>query len=98
MSDWKTHILDGTSWLRVLLVALFYFLVLQIVLPIIVGVCALIQAGFLLVTGDSNERLRAFTASFNVWVGETLEYVTFNSERGPFPMSDYPESSDSESP
>lgn len=92
MSDWKSNLGDGANWLRVLLVALFYFLVLQIVLPIIAGVCALIQAGFLLFTGEPNERLQAFTSSFNAWVSETLDYVTFNREQGPFPMSDYPES------
>lgn len=91
MSDWKANMANGSSWIRVLLVALFYFLVLQIVLPIIVGVCALIQAGFLLLTGEPNERLRSFTASFNLWLGETLDYVSFNSDRGPFPMSDYPQ-------
>lgn len=94
MNDWKSNLLDGPNWLRVLFVVLFYVAVLQILMPLIVGVCALIQAGFLLITGEVNERLAAFTSSFNAWVSETLDYVSFNTERGPFPLSDYPEADD----
>ncbi len=92
MSDWKDNISNPDVWLRIALVAVFFVLFFTIpLLTILVGVTALFQAVYCLLTGEPNERVRDFSAQFIAWIRQLLDFVSFNSEVAPFPFSDYPE-------
>jgi hypothetical protein len=49
-----------------------------------------IQFGFVLITGDRNQKLLDFGASLSKFIYQILQFVTFNSEDKPFPFSDWP--------
>ena len=50
-----------------------------------------------LITSKLNQPLLEFSDSLNIYVGEILTYITFKSEKRPFPFSRWP-SGDSVSP
>lgn len=76
------------GWQRVLFVVIFWiaFYVTQMV----VGLVAVAQCVFLLITGDPNEQLRKLGDSLGKYVHDILRYVTFNSDQRPFPFTDFP--------
>lgn len=79
-----------TGWKRVLFVALFWviFYISQFVIAaIVVGQCA-----FTLINGAPNSQLLAFGDSMSRYVQEILQYITFNSDRRPFPFEEFPKS------
>ncbi|MCH2190943.1 MAG: DUF4389 domain-containing protein [Gammaproteobacteria bacterium] len=79
---------DKSTWQRILFVALFWliFHVVQFVLlAVAVGQCL-----FKLFTGSSNSQLAQLGHNLSQFVQEILQYVTFNSDRRPFPFNDFP--------
>ncbi len=77
-----------STWLRILFVALFWlvFNVTQFVLlAIAVGQCL-----FKLFTGNPNPQLMKLGHNTSQYVSEILAYVTFNSDKRPFPFDDFP--------
>jgi phosphoglycerol transferase MdoB-like AlkP superfamily enzyme len=82
------NLLSGTTWLRVLFMALFVLIygVAEILLTAVV----LLQIVFVLVTGEKNERLTAFGKSLSLFVFEIILFWTYNSEEKPFPFASWP--------
>lgn len=79
---------DKSTWLRVLFVALFWavFHLTQLVLfAVAVGQCL-----FKLTTGNPNTQLSKLGHNLSQYVQEILAYVTFNSDKRPFPFNDFP--------
>ncbi len=77
-----------STWIRILFVALFWviFHVTQlVVLAVAIGQCL-----FSLFTGGPNAQLQKLGHDLSRFVQEILAYVTFNSDKRPFPFNDFP--------
>jgi len=78
------------GWMRVLFVAIFWvvFYISQLVIAaVVIGQCA-----FTLISGAPNAQLLSFGDGLSRYVQEILRFVTFNSDRRPFPFSEFPKS------
>ena len=78
------------GWVRVLFVAIFWvvFYVSQLVIAVVV----VAQCAFTLIGGTPNVHLLSFGDGLSRYVQEILRFVTFNSDRRPFPFSEFPKS------
>lgn len=76
------------GWKRVIFVALFW--VIFYFSQILVALVTIGQCVFVLITGNPNEQLTRFGDSLGKYIHEVLRYVTFNSDKQPFPFSDFP--------
>ena len=76
------------TWQRVLYVLMFW--VIFYVAQMVVGLVALAQCIFSLVTGNPNGQLLKFGDSLSKYIHDILRYVTFNSDQRPFPFTDFP--------
>lgn len=78
------------GWFRILFTALFWviFHLSQFVLAVVV----VAQCAFTLITNKPNAQLLAFGDSMSRYVHEILRYVTFNTDRRPFPFEEFPKS------
>lgn len=94
MSDDMDQIVDNlrqpSSWIRVLFMVGFAILLYVIIAPVIF-VLMIVQALFVLITGEYNANLKYFGAAMAQYVLEILLFISYNSERRPFPFSDFPE-------
>lgn len=72
---------------------LIYMLVFALLLNLagaVMWLLAALQFAFALTSGRDNAQLRAFGASLAAFVQQALLYVSYNSERKPFPFADWP--------
>ena len=83
------HLTSRASWLRLLFMVLF--IALWSITRFVVFAVVILQALFLLFSGRRNARLAGFGASLAVYSYELVAYLTFASERQPFPFSDWPD-------
>ncbi len=91
--DLKNKIMNSKHWMRLLLMALMYTILFSLV-QIITAISLLVQWILVLFMGEPNARLRHFTKGLNRYTWEIMEFINFNSETRPFPLSDWPESSE----
>ena len=95
--DIVENLTQPSQWLRVL------FMIVMVVALYVVGLMLTLvtvgQVVFSLVTGGSNDNLRALGRSLTLYVKQILDFLTYNSEIKPFPFSAYPDAAivDSES-
>lgn len=84
----KRNIRRGNIWIRG-----FYMLIFAVIYglaDIVLVAVAVFQFGFVLLTTQRNLPLLKFGASLSRFLYEVLLFITFNSERKPFPFSDWP--------
>lgn len=67
------------------------FLVLTSLARYATIVIALIQFGWMVVTGSPNVWLRGFGASLAVWIADTTRFLSAVSDDKPFPWKPWPE-------
>jgi len=79
---------DSSRWARLLYMILFA--VLYKVAEFIMWVVVLFQVIVTLVTGGPNERALRFGKQLAVYVYGLWAYLTYNTEKKPFPFSDWP--------
>lgn len=89
----KNKFANPGHWLRLLLMGLM-FIILFYLINFIVSITMVVQWILVLLTGETNARLRRFSKGLNRYAHQILEFVSFNSEKRPFPLSDWPESND----
>ena len=82
------HLTSRASWLRLLFMVLF--VALWSLSRFVVLAVVILQVLFLLFGGKRNERLASFGASLATYTYELVAFLTFASERQPFPFSDWP--------
>lgn len=79
--------MDGrkSPWMRGLqmLILLFLFGLAEAVLL----ACAVVQFGWLVITGDRNARLAAFGSQLGRWLAKTARFQTCASDEKPFPWT-----------
>ncbi len=88
MENREQQMNDSSRWVRLLYMILFA--VLYKVAEFIMWVVVLFQAIVNLVTGGSNERALKFGKQLSVYVYGVWAYLTYNTEKKPFPFSDWP--------
>jgi len=82
---------EQPRWQAILFVAIFWaiFYVAQLVtFAVVIGQCL-----FKAITGSPNAQLSKLGAGMTDYIQEILAFVTFNSERRPFPFNDFPSAS-----
>ena len=90
--DVKKNISNGEQWLR-----LVYMLLFVVVLyPVATVLCVIvaIQIILALVTGETNENIRQFSASLAEYIRKIILFLTYNGNEKPFPFSAWDQSDD----
>ena len=88
LHDTGAHWKDRMTWKRglsMLLVGLVFW-----VAEFLLLVTAVVQFGFVLFSGERNERLLDFGEGLSRLFYEAAAYLTFASDDRPFPFSDWP--------
>ena len=80
------------TWFRLLFV--FLFALIYSAAEVVMLAVVVIQFGFVLITGDKNQKLLDFGASLSRFFYQILRFVTFNVDDKPFPFSDWPSASE----
>ena len=86
--DFSENLKQQSHWLRILF--MIGFMVAIYVSGVILFVVVVVQALFMLFTGKDNENLRRLGANLTEYVNEILLFLTYNTERRPFPMAPFP--------
>lgn len=86
----KNKLANPKHWVRLILMLLM-FLILFYLVKFIVSVTLIVQWVLVLLSGTPNERLKSFTKSLNRYGYQIMEFISFNSDERPFPLSDWPE-------
>jgi hypothetical protein len=84
----KCNLGNYKNWQRLLYMVLFALL-LHLASAVMWVLCAL-QFLFVLMTGQDNSHLRHLGGSISIFVHQSLQYLSYNSETKPFPFSDWP--------
>ncbi len=87
----KSKLANPGHWLRLLVMLLMFFILFYLV-KFIVSIALVVQWVLVLLSGEPNSRLKGFTKSLNQYAFQIMEYVSFNADKRPFPLSDWPES------
>jgi|TARA_Y100000588_G_scaffold135610_1_gene149173 hypothetical protein len=87
----------GETWLRLLLMIVYFGLVFYLV-KILIGASLVFQSVMVVVRGTVNPRLQRFTADLNRFCYSTLQYLTWNTDQRPFPFCDWPSPDEQPSP
>lgn len=87
-AELKRNVRRGEIWIRGFYMLLFA--VIYGVAKIVFGAIVLFQFGFVLLTTQRNLPLLTFGASLSRFLYEMLLFLTFNTERKPFPFADWP--------
>lgn len=78
------------GWTRILFTALFwvvFYITQAVILAVVVA-----QAAFVIFTDSPNHHLLVLGDRLARYVQEILRYVTFNTDKRPFPFEDFPKS------
>lgn len=89
LDDLVENVREPSGWVRVLFV-IFFIAVLNFIIGPLVLLLALAQSLFLIFTAKANENLAGFGDLLARYAAQILNFVTFHSERRPFPFSDFP--------
>ena len=85
----RDTLLDRRTWLRGLLMVLFY--VIYKIAEFGLIVIAVLQFVATLINGRPSDSLKRFGASVSRLFYDIMLYLTFNSDERPFPFSGWPE-------
>tara|TARA_B110000908_G_scaffold119687_1_gene140283 strand:+ start:971 stop:1390 length:420 start_codon:yes stop_codon:yes gene_type:complete len=88
MSDKKMSLLNANTWIRGAYMLLFGLLL--VAGRLIISLVVVVQFLFVLFTGSDNDNLRNLGQGLGKWVYQTLMFLTFNSEKKPFPFDEWP--------
>lgn len=89
----KNKLLNPKHWIRLLLMLLM-FIILSLLIKTVLIIILFVQWVLVLLNGEANARLLHFTKGMNVYAYQIMEFITFNSDVRPFPLSDWPETND----
>ncbi|MCK5725740.1 MAG: DUF4389 domain-containing protein [Thiotrichaceae bacterium] len=82
------NLTNSSTWKRILYMLLFAF-TYSIAEFVIIGI-AIVNTVFKLFTGDINENLSALGKQSSLYVYDILLFLTYNTEKKPFPFSAWP--------
>jgi hypothetical protein len=85
----KEHMKTRSTWLR--LFFMFVMVLLYSVSRVVVSVVVLVQFCWVLFTAETNKPLEKFGQSLASYTYQIIRYLTFNTEKRPFPFDlDWP--------
>ena len=84
----KMTLMSGETWIRFAYMLLFTLLLMAA--RLVISLVVVIQFLIVLVTGSDNENLRNLGQGLGKWVYQTVMFLTFNSEKKPFPFDEWP--------
>lgn len=88
--DIKENIKAQDTWLRLLFIIIFGAILW--LASVVLAFVVVLQFLSVLFTRETQKNLLAFGASLAEYVRQIVLYLTFNSERQPFPFGDWPKS------
>ncbi len=83
------HVKSRSTWLR--LVFMLLFALIFYIAELVLFAVAALQFLWKLFTGDVNGRLTVFGANLGEFLRQVVLFLTFNTERMPFPFTDWPD-------
>jgi len=83
------HVKSRRTWLR--LVFMLLFALIFYISELVLFAVAALQFLWKLFTGNVNGRLTAFGANLGEFLRQVVLFLTFNTERMPFPFNDWPD-------
>lgn len=86
--SFKDKLKDENYWLRLPFMLLFFF-AWKLTELVLIGL-VLVQLVFRLVTGKPQEQLLSLGSQLTLYAYQVFRYLTMNSDRKPFPFSDWP--------
>lgn len=93
MGTIKEHLFSHSTWLRGFFIVLYAILFYQVALVVILAV-AVLQFGFMVFTGKLNEYLLSLSETLSIYSYQIISYITYHSDRKPFPFSAWPKNSE----
>lgn len=84
----EDNIKSRSTWLRLLFMILF--LALWSISRVVVFAVVVVQFFWVLIAGETNNRLGELGHSLATYSYQLVMYLTFNTEEQPFPFSDWP--------
>ncbi|MBV1905471.1 MAG: DUF4389 domain-containing protein [Pseudomonadales bacterium] len=86
--EMKDRLNNPSLWKRALFMLIFALI--RVIAEGIVSIVALFQFVTLLLTGQANSALIKFGNNLSAYIYQVAQFLTFNSETHPFPLSDWP--------
>ena len=83
-SDMEKNVRSGSTWLRLIFMIVFGFL--YGLSRIVIAAVVVIQFFYVLLTGESNDQLKKFGHSLAIYSYQVINFLTFNTEKKPFPF------------
>ena len=83
-SDMEKNVTSRSTWLR--LVFMIILGMLYGLSRVVLGAVVVIQFFYVLLTGAANDDLKVFGHSLAVYSFQIVDYLTFNTEKKPFPL------------
>jgi hypothetical protein len=83
-SDMEKNVTSRSTWLRLIFMILFGFL--YGLSRIVIAAVVVIQFFYVLLTGETNDQLKKFGHSLAVYSYQIINFLTFNTEKKPFPF------------
>lgn len=84
--DWTTHITSGPAWRRFGLMVIFIPILACV--GFFIAFTALFQFFNVLAQGEPNPHLAANSRDMGRYAGDIIDFLTYNSEKRPFPFTD----------
>ena len=86
----KQRLTAGATWMRGVYILIFS--IIFSVTEVVLGAVVVFQFLATLFTGATNARLQAFGLSLAAFIYQIVAFITFNSDKKPFPFGPWPES------
>ena len=86
----KENVTDSNIWMRLLFMLLFALIFC--ISRVIIGAVIVVQFLWVLFTGSKNDPLLSFGSQLATFIYQIYRYLSFNTEKRPFPFDDFPSS------
>ncbi len=83
-SDMEKNVTSRSTWLRLIFMIVFGFL--YGLSRIVIAAVVVIQFFYVLLTGEANDQLKKFGHSLAIYSYQIINFLTFNTEKKPFPF------------
>jgi len=89
-NDLKENVKDSNIWMR--LIFMLLFALIFCISRVIIGAVIVVQFLWVLFTGSKNDPLLSFGSQLATFIYQVYRYLSFNTEKRPFPFDDFPSS------
>jgi len=86
--EFKQHVKNTGTWKRLLMMLIFC--IIYSVSEIVLAAVVILQFLSILFTGNKNDKLLSLGASLSSYTYQIFSYLTFNSDKQPYPICEWP--------